>query len=118
MHVAWMLYTRVSVTNCDKLAGMTLPPDQPSSPSSKLSIGERRARHANRLTTIRLPMAIGHELDARGVTTPAEIGEAVGIPAADATKLLARHQWRKGDVAQLEAAVARLGLQVPEPPQL
>ena len=33
-------------------------------------------------------MAIGQELDARGLTTPAEISEALGMPAQEATKLL------------------------------
>ncbi|WP_157034015.1 thioredoxin domain-containing protein [Belnapia moabensis] len=50
-----------------------------------------------------------------GITTPTEIGAALGMPPAEATKLLTRHQWREGDVAQLEAAAARLGVQVPEP---
>jgi hypothetical protein len=30
----------------------------------------------------------------------------------EATKLLTRRQWREGDVALLEAAAARLGVQV------
>ena len=58
-------------------------------------------------------MAIGRELDERGITTPAEIGVALGMPAAEATGLLARNQWREDDVAQFQAAVARLGVQVP-----
>jgi saccharopine dehydrogenase-like NADP-dependent oxidoreductase len=57
-------------------------------------------------------MAIGRELDERGITTPAAIGAALGMPAAEAAKLLSRHQWRQGDVALLEAAAARLGVQV------
>ena len=61
-------------------------------------------------------MAIGRELDDRGITTPAAIGEALGMPAAEATSLLTRHQWREGDVARLEAAAARLGVQVPTRP--
>jgi hypothetical protein len=62
-------------------------------------------------------MAIGRELDERGITTPAAIGEALGMSAAEATKLLRGHQWREGDVARLEAAAARLGLQVPGQPR-
>ena len=58
-------------------------------------------------------MAIHHELDDRDITTPAAIGEALGMPAAEATSLMNRRQWREGDVALLQAAVARLGLQVP-----
>src|SRR5215210_2520571 len=95
---------------------MSLPPDQPppSPPAKpKLSAEERRARHADRLTTIRLRMAIGRELEDRGITTPDAIGEALGMPAAEATSLLTRRQWREGDVAWLQAAAARLGVQVP-----
>jgi hypothetical protein len=65
------------------------------------------------VATIRLRMLIGHELEERGITTPAGIGEALGMPAAEATKLLRGHQWREGDVARLQAAAARLGVQVP-----
>jgi hypothetical protein len=96
---------------------MSLIPDQPPPPSPpakpKLSAEERRARQEDRLKTIRLRMAIGRELDDRGITTPTEIGAALGMPAAEATKLLTRHQWREGDVALLQAAAARLGVQVP-----
>jgi hypothetical protein len=63
-----------------------------------------------------LRMAIGRELEDRGITTPAAIGAALGMPAKEATKLLTRHQWREGDVALLEAAAARLGVQVPGMP--
>ena len=35
------------------------------------------------------------------------------MPAAEAAKLLTRHRWREGDVALLEAAAERLGVQVP-----
>jgi hypothetical protein len=56
-------------------------------------------------------MLIFREMDERGITTPAEMGEALGMSAAEAAKLLRGHQWREGDVARLEAAAARLGLQ-------
>ena len=95
---------------------MSLFPDQPSpSPPEKpkLSAEERRARYTDRLTTIRLRMLIFRELDDRNITTPAAIGEALGMSTAEATKLLRGHQWREGDVARLQAAAARLGLQVP-----
>jgi hypothetical protein len=98
---------------------MDMPPDQPppASPPAKpkLTPEERRARYTDRLTTIRLRMLIFRELDERGITTPAAIGEALGMPAAEATKLLRGHQWREGDVARLQAAAARLGVQVPSP---
>src|SRR3954468_24171257 len=95
---------------------MSLPPDQPppSPPAKpKLTPEERRARYTDRLTTIRLRMLIFRELDERDITTPAAIGEALGMPAAEATKLLRGHQWREGDVALLQAAAARLGVHVP-----
>jgi hypothetical protein len=101
------------------LDGMNQPPDQPplsSPPKPKLSPEERRVREADRLKTIRLRMAIGRELDDRGIIDPRAIGEALGMPANEANKLLTRHQWREGDVALLEAVAARLGVQVPEPP--
>jgi hypothetical protein len=36
------------------------------------------------------------------------------MPVAEATSLLTRHQWREGDVALLQAAAARLEVQVPD----
>ena len=79
---------------------------------AKLTSAEQRHRRENRLVTIRLRMTIGRELDDRGITTPAAIGEALGMPAEEAMKLLTRRQWREGDVERLEAAAARLGLKV------
>jgi len=81
--------------------------------TTKLTSADQRRRREDRLTSIRLRMAIGHELDARGITTPAAIGEALGMPPAEATKLLTGRQWREDGVALLEAAAVRLGLQVP-----
>ena len=80
-----------------------------------MSAEERRARQEDRLKAIRLRMAIHRELDERDITTLSAISEALGMPAAEAASLLRRHQWREGDVALLEAAAARLGLEVPEP---
>jgi hypothetical protein len=60
-------------------------------------------------------MMIWQALEDRGITTPAEIGETLGMPGPDAAKLLTRHQWREGDVALLKAAAARLGVQGPDP---
>ena len=101
-----------SATSLPTMHGMSPHPDQP--PPPKLKHQERRARQADRLTTIRLRMAIGQELDDRGITTPAEIGTALGMPAVEAAKLMTRHQWREGDVARLEAAAAQLGVRVPD----
>ena len=89
------------------------PPSPPSPVKAKLSAAERRARQVDRLTTIRLRLAIYRVLDERGITSPAEVGEALGMPAAAATGLLARRQWRDGDAARLRAAAARLGVTVP-----
>ena len=85
---------------------MSLPPDPPMPPAKpKILPEERRRRTADRLTMIRLKMAIGRELEERGITRPAEISAAFGMPAAEVTKLLTRHQWREGAVEQLKAAV-------------
>jgi hypothetical protein len=81
-----------------------------SPPKPKLSADEQRIRREERVSAIRLRMMIGQDLDARGITTPAEIGVALGMLRAEATKLLTRRQWREGDVALLQAAAARLGL--------
>ena len=78
----------------------------------KLSAPEQRRRREDRLAALRLRMAIDRALEERGVTDPAAIGAALGLPAAEATKLLTRHQWREGDVALLRAAAAWLGLSV------
>ena len=83
------------------------PPAKP-----KLSAQEQRLRREDRLAALRLRMAIGRELEERGVTDPAAIGAALGLSAGEATKLLNRHRWREGDVALLRAAAARLGLPV------
>jgi len=108
-------------TSAPTCRAMSLFPDDPPPPSPpakpKLTSTERRAPQADRLTTIRLRLAIWRHLDECEITTPAEIGVALGMPAAEATSLLNRHQWREGDVALLEAAVARLGAQVPPPPE-
>jgi predicted flap endonuclease-1-like 5' DNA nuclease len=82
--------------------------------TTKLTSGDQRRRREDRLTSIRLRMAIGHELDARGITTPAAIGEALEMPADEAMKLMTGRVWREGTVAQLEAAAARLGVTLPD----
>ena len=98
---------------------MSLFPDLPSPAAppaktkTKITAEERRVRQADRLITIRLRMLIFRELDDRDITTPAAIGEALGMSPAEATKLLRGHQWREGDVALLQAAAARLGVQAP-----
>ena len=79
-----------------------------------MSAEQQRVREADRLKSIRLQMAIGRELDDRGIIDPAKIGAALGMPAAEATKLLTRHQWREDDLPRLKAVAARLGVSVPE----
>jgi hypothetical protein len=79
--------------------------------TTKLTPAEQRQRREDRLTTIRLRMTISRELDNRGITTPAARGEALGMPADEATRLT-RRQWREGDVERLREAAARLGLKV------
>ena len=92
--------------------GMSQPPSSSPPAKPKLTAQERRARKAARLKMIRLRMTIGRESDHRGIATPAAIGAALGMPAAEATALLTRKQWRDGDVALLGAAAVRLGVQV------
>jgi hypothetical protein len=82
--------------------------------TTKLTSADQRRRREDRLTNIRLRIAICRELEDRGITTPAAIGEALGMPTGEATKLLTGQQWREDGVALLEAAAARLGVQVPE----
>ena len=57
-------------------------------------------------------MAIGRELDAKGIEEASEIAAIFGRPAKEIEKLIMRWQWREGDLALLEAAAARLGVQV------
>ncbi|MDO9712377.1 hypothetical protein [Paracraurococcus lichenis] len=83
-----------------------------SQSKTKLASSDRQRRFNDRVACIRLRMAIGQALDDRGITTLAAIGEALGMPAAEANGLLTRRQWREGDVAALQAAAARLGLSV------
>ena len=48
----------------------------------------------------------------------AKIAPRLTAPTDKADKPLVRHQLHEGTVAPLEAAVARLGMQMPDPPQL
>ncbi|MDO9713497.1 hypothetical protein [Paracraurococcus lichenis] len=65
---------------------------------------------------IRLRTTINTHLEDRGVTKPAAIGVAVGLPATEAASLLGRWQWRAGDIAALQAVARRLGLVEIVPP--
>lgn len=76
---------------------MTKPASPP--PKPKLTAEERRAKTTARLWATRLRVTVDRELENRGITDPKAIGEAIGLPALEATKLLTRLQWRQGDVA-------------------
>ena len=73
----------------------------------------RNEHQADRLVAIRLRYCINTHLEDRGITTPAAIGAATGLPAAEVVRLLTRRQWREGDVAVLKAIAGWLGLDVP-----
>ena len=72
-------------------------------------------QQAERLMAIRLRYTINTHLEDHGITTPAAVGAAAGLPAAEAMGLLTRRQWRAGDVAALQAVAGRLGLEVLPP---
>ena len=99
---------------------MSLPPDRPLSAllpaKPRLSAEERRTWQEDQLKALRLRMAMWNELDARGITTPADIGAALGMPAAEAIMLMTRHRSCEDGVALLETAAARLGVKVPGTP--
>lgn len=76
----------------------------------KITPAEQRIRRDQRTAAIRLRFTIRRNLDDRGITTPSGIGEALGMPVDEAIKLLHRHQWREGDVEQLQAVAVRLWL--------
>jgi hypothetical protein len=92
---------------------MSTPSDCPrlSPPSrfKRISIEERQSRDAERLKASLLREALDRALGAR-TRDPSEIGALIGLPAMAAEKLLTRRQWREGDLALLEAAAVRLGL--------
>jgi hypothetical protein len=71
---------------------------------------DRQRRHDDKIATIRLRMAINRELETRGITTWAAIAEALGMPEAEATKLMTGRHWREDGVALLQMVAARLGL--------
>ena len=56
----------------------------------KYTVQEQRVRCEQRRKTARLRMAIWQELDVQGITTPDDIGAALGMPAVEVHKLLAR----------------------------
>jgi hypothetical protein len=69
-------------------------------------------KQADRLAAIRLRYTINTFLDDQGITAPSDIAQAVGLPAAEAVRLLTRRQWRDGDVAALRTVADRLRLKV------
>lgn len=77
-------------------------------PIEKITAADRQRRHDDKIASIRLRMAINRELETRGITTWAAVAEALGMPEAEATKLMTGRRWREGDVTLLEAVAARL----------
>ncbi len=73
---------------------------------------EQARRRAEGLAAIRLRYCINTHLDDQGITTPAGLAQATGLPATEAAGLLRRKQWREGDLAALRAVADRLGLEV------
>ena len=74
----------------------------------KPSKADHRDRQKARLAAIRLRVVIAEELEARGIATDAGVGEALGMPPAEAVALLRRKAWRRADLALLRAALLRL----------
>jgi hypothetical protein len=73
-----------------------VPEDVAPAAKPRLSPEERPRRWEERLAAVRLRVAIGRELDERGITDSAAIGAALGRSAAEATKLLTRrHPGRR-----------------------
>jgi hypothetical protein len=83
-------------------------PGQPATPSRSAA-----EDHARWLRLVYPRYAIGREPDNRGITTLTAVAETLGMPAAEATALMARRQSREGNLVQLEAAAARLGCRRP-----
>jgi hypothetical protein len=61
---------------------------------------------------------ISSHLDDRGVTVPAEIGKAVGLPPVEATRLPGRKMRREEDIAALQSVAERSGIEVPPLPDV
>lgn len=78
----------------------------------KLTVEERLVQATDDLWATRLWVVVNQALEAKGITDPEAIGEALGLPALVAASLLARQKWQIGDVLLLEAAAMRLGLAV------
>ena len=72
----------------------------------------KRDNQLERLQVMRLRYSINSHLNDQGITTPAQVSAANGLTSAEAARLLARRQWREGDVAALKAIAAQLGLEV------
>ncbi len=78
------------------------------------TVEERRTWTAGWLKIVRFRVAIGRELDDRGLKTPTEIGEALGLDLADVQILLTGKRWRDGDLERLIKLAERLGISVSE----
>ena len=83
---------------------------QGAAPKPKPTAEEMRARRAEQLAKIRLRVLIAQELDARGITSPVGIADALGMAPGEAAGLLSRKQRREGDLEALRAVAVRLGI--------
>jgi hypothetical protein len=83
-----------------------------SPPEPRLTAEERLIQATDALWATRLWVVISQAIDAKEITDPEAIGEALGLPVSVAIELLARKKWQVGDVLLLERAAKRLGLAV------
>jgi hypothetical protein len=63
-------------------------------PDTEKRAGQAR-RRAEGLAAIRLRYCINTHLEDQGIATPAAIGAATGLPAAEAASPLSRRQWAR-----------------------
>src|SRR4051812_50068391 len=66
-------------------------------------------KQADKLAAIRLRYTINTHLEDQGITAPSDIARAVGLPAAEAVRLLQRRQWRGGGGAAPQKGAGRGG---------
>ena len=97
--------------NSERVAGW--PPPQGRGRAGGMPGTTRKTQQTERLLAIRLRYCINTHLDEQGLTAAPDIAQAVGLPQAEAARLLNRRQWRDGDITALQAVADRLGLDVP-----
>jgi hypothetical protein len=87
--------------------------DTPTPDKPRRTAAEKRLHKDARLRALSLRYAISTDLDSKGITSAGAVGEAMGMPGESAAGLLKRKHLLDRDLEQLEAAAARLGIQVP-----